>query len=244
MNGDSDSPCLVRDCPGNRLAYPPCCVSGELVSLCVVELLNSLDESDVALLDKVQERHSSADKVLCNADDKTQVRFNKPVPRVLIAGADLFRKLYLLLGGEQGNAPYLLEVYLYGVVNCNAVGGIVAVIVVGEIQGVVQVAGHDVVNYLDVVAFKVIIQLVYLFSVNIHLLDGVGYLLGGELSVLLSALEKLADNFRVAHYLSFPVLLCTSNDDIIPGSPSVSCCGWGGGAFAAPLFRSGGFSHG
>ena len=108
------------------------------------------------------------------------------------------------------------------VVYRNSVGGIVAVIVRGVIQRSVKVARNDIVYDLDIIGFEIVIELVYLLGVDVHFFNGVGYLLGGELSVLLAPFKKLADNFSVAHFLSFPVLLDHSYVHavtIIPGSP-------------------------
>ncbi len=55
------------------LADPPCCVRGELEALGVVELLDGADESEVALLDEVEEEHAATNVALGDGDDEAQV---------------------------------------------------------------------------------------------------------------------------------------------------------------------------
>ena len=240
VNGYADRARLVSNGAGNRLPYPPCGVGRELVALGVVELLDCLYQTDVAFLNQVEERHASADEMLCNADNKPEVCFNKAVTGVLVTSADLFCELYFLLGGKQRDPAYFLEVNLDRVVHRNAVRRKIRVLLAVEVEGVVEVVRRDVVDYLNVVRFEVVVKLVYLLGVDVHFFNGVGYLLGRELTALFSAFEKFADNFCVAHCFSFPVLNGSrvSNMYIIRGSPSASCCGWGGGACGAPWFRS------
>src|SRR5699024_8187517 len=64
---------LVSYSAGDGLAYPPGRVGRELVALGVVELLDGLDEAEVALLDEVEKQHAAADIALRYRDDKAQV---------------------------------------------------------------------------------------------------------------------------------------------------------------------------
>ena len=129
MNGDSYRPRLVGYGAGYRLPYPPCGVGREFESLCVIELVNSLDKSEVALLNKIEELHASADIALCYTDNEPEVGLGQPALCGGVVVADSDGELDLLLGGEQRNLAYLFEIDLDGVVNGD-------VLVVGDSRGV------------------------------------------------------------------------------------------------------------
>src|SRR5207249_7133792 len=80
---DADRPRLVRDRTGDRLTDPPCGVGRELVALAVVELLDRADESDVPLLDQVEEAHAAADVLLRDRHDEAKVRLGQVVAGVV-----------------------------------------------------------------------------------------------------------------------------------------------------------------
>ena len=85
MNGNTDRARLVGNRSGDSLTDPPCRVGGELEALCIVELLNRLDKTEVALLDQIEELHSSAEVALGNADNKTEVGFTQALLRGYVA---------------------------------------------------------------------------------------------------------------------------------------------------------------
>src|SRR6266536_2795087 len=62
---------LIRDRPRNRLPNPPGRIRGELETLGVVELLHRADQSEVSLLDQVQQQHAPADVPSGDGDDQT-----------------------------------------------------------------------------------------------------------------------------------------------------------------------------
>src|SRR5438105_6468375 len=64
VDRDADGPRLVRDGARDGLTDPPRRVGRELIALAVVELLDRADETDVAFLDEVEERHAAADVLL------------------------------------------------------------------------------------------------------------------------------------------------------------------------------------
>ena len=129
VNGDSYRPRLIRYGAGYRLPYPPSGVGRKLEALCVIELVNGLDKSEVALLNKVEELHTSADVSLCYADNEPEVGLGQPTLCGGVVVADSDSELYLLLGSEQRNLAYLLEIDLDGVVDSD-------VLVVGDSRGV------------------------------------------------------------------------------------------------------------
>ena len=119
MNGYADCSRLISDSAGYRLANPPRRIGGELVALCVVKLLDSLDKTDIPLLNEVKERHTPADIVLRNADNKAQVCLDKAVSRRLVALGDFLCKDNLLIGGKQRHLADFLEVDFHGVADAH-----------------------------------------------------------------------------------------------------------------------------
>ena len=88
VDGDADGPGLVGNGAGDGLADPPSSVCRELIALGVVELLHSLDEAQVALLNEVQEQHTAAHIALGEGDDQTEVGLGQVLLGPL-AGLDL-----------------------------------------------------------------------------------------------------------------------------------------------------------
>src|SRR3954447_6942245 len=79
VHRDADGAGLVGHGAGDRLPDPPGGVRGELVALGVVELLDRADQSEVALLDQVQERHAAAGVALGQGDHEAEVGFQEVV---------------------------------------------------------------------------------------------------------------------------------------------------------------------
>ena len=73
MHGNTDGTGLVGDSTRDGLTDPPCGVRGELKALLVVELLDGANQTEVALLDQVQEQHAATDIALGDGDDQAQV---------------------------------------------------------------------------------------------------------------------------------------------------------------------------
>ena len=73
MHGNTDGTGLVGDSARDGLTDPPRGIRGELEALLVVELLDGADQTEVALLDQVQEQHTAADVALGDGDYQTQV---------------------------------------------------------------------------------------------------------------------------------------------------------------------------
>ena len=196
VNGDSDSSCLIRDGTGYGLSDPPCSICRKLESLCVVKLIHSLDQSEVALLYQVKELHSAADVFLRDAYHQTEVGFAKALLCGRIAVCHALGKLDLLLGGEQGNAPDLLEVELYGVVREHSVCVIAFVSVLGfrQVDKALNIqVGGIVIDDLYIKIVKFLVKPVDLLRVKIQLLKDVCDLLCGEASFLLSLCEQVTE---------------------------------------------------
>ena len=73
MHGNTDGTGLVGDSARNGLTDPPRGVRGELKALLVVELLDGADQTEVALLNQVEEQHAATDIALGDGDDQTKV---------------------------------------------------------------------------------------------------------------------------------------------------------------------------
>ena len=61
------SPRLIRYCSGYSLSDPPCRVGAELVSLAIVKFLNSTYQSQISLLDKIEENNGVVIGAVLNA---------------------------------------------------------------------------------------------------------------------------------------------------------------------------------
>ena len=111
VDRDADGAGLVSDGTGDGLANPPRCIGGEFEALGVVELFHSLDQTQVSLLDEIQELHTAANIALGDGDDQTQVGLAQTLLGLLALGAaglNLQRQLGFFLGGQQRHAANLL----------------------------------------------------------------------------------------------------------------------------------------
>ena len=71
VHGDTDGTGLVGNSACNGLTNPPRGVRGELEALLIVELLDGANQTEVALLDQIQEQHATANIALGDGDDQT-----------------------------------------------------------------------------------------------------------------------------------------------------------------------------
>ena len=212
VNGDSYRPRLIGYGAGYRLPYPPCGVGRELESLCVIELVNSLDKSEVALLNKVEELHTSADVALCDADDEPEVCLGQSAlcGGVVVAYSDC--KLNLLLGSEQRHFAYLLEIDLDGVVDSD-------VLIIGDSCGVsgrfgslaqievdiIHIQHRQVIDYLDILRLDRLIELIEILNIKIHVYYYRVDLLGGQFACGFT----LSISFHRRSFFRYhPLLLC------------------------------------
>ncbi len=81
VHGNSNGARLVRDRPGDRLANPPRGIRGELISLGVVEFLDRPDETQVALLDQIEEEHSAPDIAFRDRHHEPEIGLDEPLLR-------------------------------------------------------------------------------------------------------------------------------------------------------------------
>jgi len=76
---EADGARLVGNGSGDCLANPPRGVGGKLVAAAVVELIHSLHQADVALLDQVEELKPAVGVLLGHRHHKAQVGFDELV---------------------------------------------------------------------------------------------------------------------------------------------------------------------
>ena len=120
MDRDPDGTRLIGDGAGDRLSDPPSRIRGKLIPLGIIKLGYRLHQSQIALLNQIEEEKSLPDITLRNADDKTQIRLHKLPLRFFVALGHPFGKLRLAFGIEQRNTSDLLEVQLDGIVDRKA----------------------------------------------------------------------------------------------------------------------------
>ena len=190
MDGDADGSRLIRDRARDRLSDPPCRVGGELEALGVVELFDRLDQSEVALLNQIEELHTSAEVALRDADNKTEVRFGKALSCRDIAVGDADREVDLLLGGKQRHLADVLEVHLDGVVDRDTRFRsrrsvfVVLVLIIGDLE-VLDLDIAHVIDDLDALVVERLIKLFKLFGIQIRFADRIQNILVGQLTALL-----------------------------------------------------------
>ena len=218
VNGDSYRPRLIGYGAGYRLPYPPCGVGREFESLCVIELVNSLDKSEVALLNKIEELHASADIALCDADDESEVRLGQSALCGGVVVADSDGELDLLLGGEQRNLAYLLEIDLDGVVDSDVlvisdpcgVSGRLGRLAQIEVD-IIHIQHRQVVDYLDILRLDRLIELIKILDIKIHVDYYRVDLLGGQFACGFTLFDKgfhRRSFFDTIHYFSVSFSLC------------------------------------
>ena len=116
MYRDTDGPCLVSDRSCDGLSDPPCRICRELVALCVVELLDSLDKSEISLLDKIEEGQTSVEVSASDADYESQVGFAELLLGFFISLLDPDGKLALFFCSKQRDLADLLEIHPYRII--------------------------------------------------------------------------------------------------------------------------------
>ena len=202
MHWDADGAGLVGDGTGDGLADPPGRIGGELESLGVVELFHRFDQTQIALLDQIQELHAAAHIPLGNGDHQTQVGLAQTLLGFLAIGAaglDLQRQIHLLFGGQQRHTADFFQIDLHRVINGNAVRRKAFVVflqrLAGQRGGIRQHITGIVVHDLNAAALQLFIQLFHLFHVHAvaALLHGIADLGVGELAGTAACLDQAAN---------------------------------------------------
>ena len=174
----------------------------------MVELLDSLDQAQIALLNQIQKLHAAADIALGDGNDQTQVCLAQALLGLLAIGAarlNLESQLSLLIGGEQRHAADLLQIDLDGVVDRDAVGGQAVLVIIGAVIGtgdrIIDLHG-GVVHDLDAVALKLLIELFHCLNIqNVAVfLHCIADLTAGQLADAAAVVNQRADRvFLLCH---------------------------------------------
>ncbi len=216
MNRNPDGAGLISDSPRNGLAYPPCCVSGKLEALGIVEFLNRFDKAEVSFLDKIQKLHPASQIPLCDADDKPQICFRETLFRCLISIGNPDGKIDFLFRREKRHPADFFEVNLDRVVNGNPLGierrfqvlGLVALC-----SGKINVVKGFIVKIfynLDALGFQRVIEFFYLIRVEIQFAEGVQNFFCGKLSLAFPLFNQFLDYCFLIRYrhISSPYFFC------------------------------------
>jgi hypothetical protein len=115
VHRNSDSPRLVGDGSRDRLADPPGRVGRELVAAPVLKFIDRFHQSDVALLDEIQELQAAIRVLLRDRDDEAQVGLDHLLLRLrglnlagLDDGHDALDLVGLRVGARLGDLDLLL----------------------------------------------------------------------------------------------------------------------------------------
>ena len=101
MHRHTDRTGLIRKRTGYRLPDPPSRICTQFISLCIIKLLYTLDQTKIALLDQIKEAHAAAGIALCNTYYQTQVCLDQSLFCIFIALCLTLCKRQLFLGGKQ-----------------------------------------------------------------------------------------------------------------------------------------------
>ena len=121
--------------------------------------------------------------------NKTHIRCNEPVTRLIIAVDNTFRELALLLGGEQRYLADFTQVYLNGIVHTRAA---LFVSRLAKLKRLIKIVlDIKVIVNLNIILIKEFAELV---KVNVRFVNYVVYLLCGERPALFASFKKLVKN--------------------------------------------------
>src|SRR5579875_181057 len=97
VHGDVDSARMLRHSPADRLANPPCGIGRETEAAPRIEFLRGPNQSQVPLLNEIEQRDAMITVVFGDTDDKAQVCFHQAALRLYIPLSDTLRDLQFLL---------------------------------------------------------------------------------------------------------------------------------------------------
>src|SRR5690348_13646714 len=112
MDRQPDRASLLGKRTRDRLPDPPRGIRGELEAELVVELLDRADQTEVSLLDQIEQRHPRLGVRTRDRHHEAKVRFDQLLLRLLVTGVLAASELALLRGGEQAPVADLANVEL------------------------------------------------------------------------------------------------------------------------------------
>src|SRR5204862_6296371 len=99
-DAQTDHAAAIGDPPLDGLPYPPRRVGGELVTAPPIELLDGADETQVPLLDEVEEGHPGRAVAPRDRNDQPKVLADHPLARVFAVAPDAFQFRLRALGPD------------------------------------------------------------------------------------------------------------------------------------------------
>ena len=128
MHRDTDGTRLICNGTGDRLTDPPGGIGGEAETTVAVKLLCRLDQTDVALLDQVQERQIVTHMLFGNGHHQTQVCLTEAPAGVKTVPAGLQQLLPPLLG--EGTVLHSLHCLFFRCLFLVVLAGLLAAVLV------------------------------------------------------------------------------------------------------------------
>ncbi len=179
MDRYPDSSGLISQSSGHGLTNPPGRICTQLISFCIIKLLDTLDQAKVSLLNQIQEAHASSGVALGDADNQTQVGLNEPVLCMFVAVSLFLGQFQLFISSEKRDCTNLFQVHADRVFRADAfqkVNGIqIDVLLIGILhETVIHIVVYEqcvlrqdtVINhrdYIDPSLFQVRVDLLHLF---------------------------------------------------------------------------------
>ena len=110
MNWNSNGTSLIRNGTGNSLTNPPGSIGTKLIALGVVELLYSLNQTKIALLNQIQEQHTTAYISLGNTYYQAEIGLSQTLLSLRTILNIQLQLLHFLLGNSYQRNLQLLQI--------------------------------------------------------------------------------------------------------------------------------------
>ena len=113
--------CVLRDGAADCLADPPGRVGAETEAARGIKFLRGTNESQVALLHKIEQANPVIVVAFGDAHNQAKIRFNQSLLRLHISIHHSPRQGLFLFAGQEGKTPDLREILSNGVINAEVV---------------------------------------------------------------------------------------------------------------------------
>ena len=110
MNWNSNGTSLIRNGTGNSLTNPPSSISTKLIALGVVKLLYSLNQAKIALLNQIQEQHTTTYISLGNTYYQAEIGLSQTLLSLRTILNIQLQLLHFLLGNSYQRNLQLLQI--------------------------------------------------------------------------------------------------------------------------------------
>ena len=122
---DTDGSCLIGNGTGNGLSDPPCRICGEFEAFMEVEFFNGFDQTQITLLNQIQEQHTAANISFCDTYYQTQVCFCQFFLRRFAFRAAFFHfscQFDFFFCCQQRHFTDLFQIHTHGVIDVDPFG--------------------------------------------------------------------------------------------------------------------------